>query len=132
MAYEDKIKILKGHIKELKRIHETLYDIQDLVMDIERDISEIDHSLPSDKEIRAIKGGSQKREINKVLDLLDEAYELTDLILGPVDNPDTESPAGTLFTPEARGNVYSPEARGSSDISIDDILKSFPHKNTAS
>lgn len=111
MEFNKELESLKQKVEELRTIQNVLYDLEDRVMAIEKEINAIDDSLPSDKEIRKM-DSRKRKDINKVLDILDEAYALTDQILGPADNPQTDSPAGTAFSPEARGN---------SEMKVEDI-----------
>lgn len=125
MDYEKKIKFVKGFIEELKQIREVLFQIENEVCMVEKDISDIDAALPSDRDIASMPAGVEKEQIQHLIDLDSQAFSLIDEILGPPEDELTGSPEGTRF---------SPEARGTGDISLDAILANMKHggKNSAS
>lgn len=113
MDYELKIKLVKDFIEELKQIKELLIQVENEVCMVEKDISDIDSALPSDKDIAAMPAGVEKEQIQHLIDLNNQAFNIIDEILGPPEDEMTGEPEGTRFSPEARGN---------SDISLDAIL----------
>lgn len=125
MDYEKKIKLVKDFIAELRQIKDVLFQIENEVCMVEKDISDIDAALPSDREIASMPAGVEKEQILHLLDLDGQAFSLIDEILGPPDDELTGAPEGTQF---------SPEARGTGDISLEAILANMKHggKNSAS
>lgn len=115
--YKKQLQKLEEHVQELKQFIEILDEVENSVMTIEREVVAIDESLPKDREIRSIKNHLQRKELNHVLDVLDEAYNLIDQILGPAFEDGENEPKGVALTPEARG--YSDNAN------IEEMLKSF-------
>lgn len=113
MDYELKIKLVKDFIEELKQIKELLIQVENEVCMVEKDISDIDSALPSDKDIAAMPAGVEKEQIQHLIDLNKQAFNIIDEILGPPEDEMTGEPEGTRFSPEARGN---------GDISLDAIL----------
>lgn len=113
MDYELKIKLVKDFIEELKQIKELLIQVENEVCMVEKDISDIDSALPSDKDIAAMPAGIEKEQIQHLIDLNNQAFNIIDEILGPPEDEMTGEPEGTRFSPEARGN---------GDISLDAIL----------
>lgn len=113
MDYELKIKLVKDFIEELKQIKELLIQVEHEVCMVEKDISDIDSALPSDKDIAAMPAGVEKEQIQHLIDLNNQAFNIIDEILGPPEDEMTGEPEGTRFSPEARGN---------GDISLDAIL----------
>mgnify|MGYP003295775811 CR=1 FL=1 len=113
MDYELKIKLVKDFIEELKQIKELLIQVENEVCMVEKDISDIDSALPSDKDIAAMPAGVEKEQIQHLIDLNNQAFNIIDEILGPPEDEMTGEPEGTRFSPEARGN---------GDISLDAIL----------
>lgn len=125
MDYEAKIKLVQDFIEELKQIKDMLFQVENEVCLVEKDISDIDASLPSDRDIARMPAGLEKEQIQHLIDLNAQAFGLIDEILGPPDDEMTGEPEGTQFSPEARGN---------GTISLDEILaKMTPSgKNNAS
>lgn len=125
MDYGKKIKLVKDFIEELTQIKEVLFQIENEVCMVEKDISDIDSSLPSDREIALMPSGAEKEQIQHLVDLDSQAFGLIDEILGPPEDELTGAPEGTQF---------SPEARGTGDISLEAILANMKHggKNSAS
>lgn len=115
--YKKQLQKLEEHVQELKQFIEILDEVENSVMTIEREVVAIDESLPKDREIRSIKNQLQRKELNHVLDVLDEAYNLIDQILGPAFEDGENEPKGVALTPEARG--YS------DNTNIEEMLKSF-------
>lgn len=113
MDYKLKIKLVKDFIEELKQIKELLIQVENEVCMVEKDISDIDSALPSDKDIAAMPAGVEKEQIQHLIDLNNQAFNIIDEILGPPEDEMTGEPEGTRFSPEARGN---------GEISLDAIL----------
>ena len=113
MDYKKTTRAIKERIEELESFKDVLYQIQDTVCAIEKELSDIDASLPSDAELRAMPESAEKRQILDIIDLNFKAFDLVDDILGP---PQDE------VTGETAGTAYSPEARGANAVSLDEIL----------
>ena len=113
MDYKLKIKLVKDFIEELKQIKDLLIQVENEVCMVEKDISDIDSALPSDKDIAAMPAGVEKEQIQHLIDLNNQAFNIIDEILGPPEDEMTGEPEGTRFSPEARGN---------GEISLDAIL----------
>lgn len=125
MDYEQKIKLVQDFIEELRQIKELLFQVENEVCLIEKDVSGLDAALPPDKDIAKMPAGAEKEQILHLIDLNNQAFNLIDEILGP---PEDE------ITGELEGTKFSPEARGSGEISLDAILSSMKPggKNSAS
>lgn len=104
MDYSAKIASVRARIEELRKIKDILFDIEDTVCAIEKEVSDTDKSLPSDEEIAAMPGGEEKEQIRHLIDLDNQAFALIDEILGPPEDEVTGMPQGTAFSPVARGN----------------------------
>ena len=65
--------------------------IQGIVYDMEKDLTSIDQELPSEEEIHAMPEGKEKEQLNHLSELLQEAFNLLDEILGA---PEEEKPEG--------------------------------------
>lgn len=113
MDFSKQIEFVSARIEDLRKIKEILYGIEDTICGIEKEVSDIDASLPSDAEIFAMPDGPQKQQINDLIGLNEEAFALIDELIGPPQDELTGEPEGT---------AYSPEARGTREISLDDIL----------
>lgn len=70
-------------IADLKRIHEILTQMENTVLAIEQEVTDIDNALPEDAEVHAMPDGNEKKQLLQLFDLNDEAYDLIDEILGP-------------------------------------------------
>ena len=88
--YSLDIKALKMHTARLKQIKDILAKLEENALEIEKSLCEIDGRLPMDYD-----DGSEEA---LAVDLLDEAFNLIDEILGPPkdeygisDDPDTVS-----------------------------------------
>lgn len=125
MDYGLKIKLVQDFIEELKQIKEVLFQIENEVCLVEKEISDLDAALPSDKDIAKMPAGVEKEQLLHLIDLNEQAFSIVDEILGPPDDEVTGEPEGTRF---------SPEARGTGDISLDAILSNMKPggKNSAS
>lgn len=125
MDYGLKIKLVQDFIEELKQIKEVLFQIENEVCLVEKEISDLDAALPSDKDIAKMPAGVEKEQILHLIDLNEQAFSIIDEILGPPDDEVTGEPEGTRF---------SPEARGTGEISLDAILSNMKPggKNSAS
>ena len=110
MDWSRKIEATKARIEELRKMKDILYQIEDAVCDIEREISRTDGSIPQDKVIDAMPAGAEKEQILHLIDLENEAFGLIDEILGPPDDDITSMPQGKAYSPEARGTVSLDEA----------------------
>ncbi|MBR1576444.1 MAG: hypothetical protein IJ654_08360 [Bacteroidales bacterium] len=83
MKYTKDIKRVQKMISDLKRIQEILTQVEDAVLGIEQEVTDIDNALPGDTEFAAMADGPEKQELSRLFDLNDEAYDLIDEILGP-------------------------------------------------
>ncbi|MBQ3723796.1 MAG: hypothetical protein II851_08830 [Bacteroidales bacterium] len=86
MRYNKEIKRVQKLIADLKRIHEILTQVEDTVLAIEQEVTDIDNALPEDAEVHAMPEGNEKKQILQLFDLNDEAYDLIDEILGPPED----------------------------------------------
>ncbi len=114
--YSSEIKRVKTWLEELSRIRELMEDLQNGVVAIENDLNALDAALPGDAEIAAMPEGSAKSQLVKLLNLLNEAYQEVDDMLGAPEDELTGQPVGTAFSPEARGN-------SGSDLSLDELMR---------
>jgi len=99
MKFNKEIKRVQKMISDLKRVQEILYQVEDTVLSIEQEVTDIDNALPTDEEILTLPEGEEKRQIQQLISLNDEAFGLIDDILGP------------------------PEEDG---ISVEEMLRQFP------
>ena len=83
MKYNREIKRVQKLIADLKRISEILTQVEDTVLAIEQEVTDIDNALPEDVEVQAMPDGTEKKQILQLFELNDEAYDLIDEILGP-------------------------------------------------
>ena len=90
-GYNKKVTRVRSDIKDLKAMMEHLEMIQSIVCDMEKELSEIDQELPSDEAIDAMPEGKEKEQITHLSELLQEAFNLIDEILGA---PEEEKPEG--------------------------------------
>ena len=74
------------YTKDIKRVQKMISDltqVEDAVLGIEQEVTDIDNALPGDTEFAAMADGPEKQELSRLFDLNDEAYDLIDEILGP-------------------------------------------------
>ncbi len=83
MKYTKETKRVQKMISDLKRIQEILNQVEDTVLGIEQEVTDIDNALPGDTEFAAMPDGPEKQQLSQLFDLNDEAYDLIDEILGP-------------------------------------------------
>lgn len=83
MRYNSEIKRVKKLIADLKRIHTILTQVEDTVLAIEQEVTDIDNALPEDAEVHAMPESNEKKQLLQLFELNDEAYDLIDEILGP-------------------------------------------------
>ena len=84
MSHSKEIKRVQTLIADLKRIREILYQVEDTVLAIEQEVTDLDNALPSDPEVQAMPDGSrEKKQLLELFDLNNEAFDLIDEILGP-------------------------------------------------
>ncbi len=106
-GYNRKVSRVRSDIKDLKAMLEHLEMIQGIVCDMEKELSAIDQELPSEEAIEAMPEGKEKEQIVHLCELLQEAFNLVDEILGaPEEEEKTE---------------------GNGIFSIDDLLQLLPH-----
>ena len=86
MRYTKEIKRVQKLIADLKRIHEILTQVEDTVLAIEQEVTDIDNALPEDGEVHAMPESNEKKQLLQLFDLNDEAYDLIDEILGPPED----------------------------------------------
>lgn len=90
-GYNRKVSRVRADIKDLKAMVEHLEMIQGIVCDMEKELSAIDQELPSEEAINAMPEGKEKEQITHLCELLQEAFNLIDEILGA---PEEEKPEG--------------------------------------
>ena len=117
-GYAEDIKTLQESIKRLNEVKEVLYAVEDVALEVERNVSAIDARIPLRENIAEIKDGEQRSQAEHALDLLEETFALIDEILGPPDDELTGEPVGTPMDPVARG------AR-SSELRLEDFLRNY-------
>ncbi|MBO4263883.1 MAG: hypothetical protein J5871_04315 [Bacteroidales bacterium] len=127
MDYSGKIKDVQGRIAELKRIKDALYQIEDSVYGIEKEVSRIDEALPDDGTVAAMPAGAEKEQLLHLFDILNQAYDLIDELLGPAEDDNASGQETRAYSPEARGNTGR-------EISLEEVLKQIQAggKNNAS
>ena len=86
MKYTKETKRVQKMIADLKRIREILYNVEDTVLAIEQEVTDIDNALPTDEELYAMPESSAKKQVQELIRLNDEAYDLIDEILGPPED----------------------------------------------
>ena len=86
MKYTKEIKRVQKMITDLKRIREILTQVEDTVLGIEQEVTDIDNALPDDTDVAAMPDGAAKQQLLQLFDLNDEAYDLIDEILGPPED----------------------------------------------
>ncbi|MBO7511011.1 MAG: hypothetical protein J6T35_07485 [Bacteroidales bacterium] len=87
---------------------EHLEMIQGMVCDMEKELSAIDRELPSEDAINAMPEGKEKEQITHLCELLQEAFNLIDEILGAPEEDEDKTEGNGIF-------------------SIDDLLQLLPH-----
>lgn len=110
MYYHDEIEFVKESIKDLKNIMGFLHEMEDAVYAIEKNIAEIDESLPDEETLAAMKEDDYKKEILELIEQMKEAYQLIDDILGepeegPEEGPEEAADGGTLHFDEENSNL---------------------------
>ena len=118
--YSKEIKNVRSWLEELSKVRELMEDLQDGVVAIENELNRLDASLPGDAEIAAMPDSPSKQQLLKLLDLLNEAYNEVDDLVGAPEDELTGQPLGTAFSPEARGN-------SASDLSLDELMRQIQH-----
>ena len=113
--YSAEIKSLKRCIKDMEQIKEILWNIEETASGIEKELCDLDASLPTREEMELVRDPSERQQLQTALELLERSFSLVDEILGPAQDEFTGEPSGTAFSPEARGN--------GKEISLDDLLK---------
>ena len=106
-GYNRKVTRVRSDIKDLKAMLEHLEMIQGIVCDMEKELSDIDKELPSEEAIDAMPEGKEKEQIVHLCELLQEAFNLIDEILGA---PEEEEKTG-----------------GNGMFSLEDLLQLLPH-----
>ena len=98
MDYSKQIQKVKARIEELDRAKQLLYKIEEEIIRAEREVDDINASLPSDARIRAMRPGEEKRQLQELTKLVDEAFATIDEILGPPDDENwDDAPEGTGY-----------------------------------
>lgn len=82
MKYSKEIKRVQKMTEDLKRIQEILYHVEETVLAIEQEVTDIDNALPSDEDILLMPDGPEKKQIQRLIGLNDEAFGMIDDILG--------------------------------------------------
>lgn len=96
MDYDNKKKTLEAQIARLEQIKESLYGLEDEVLAIEKDVCATDESLPSDRDMRRMPDGAERRQAQDIINLCNRAYAVIDELLGPPDE-ESEGPTKTLY-----------------------------------
>lgn len=92
MDYTEKIERVKKRIEELNQTRQILYKIEESVLAAEREVDDINSVLPSDAHIRAMKDSQEKKQLQQLVDLANQAFEIIDEILGPPDEIQGQEP----------------------------------------
>ena len=114
--YSKEIKRVNDWLEEPKKVRELFSELQEGVVSIENELNALDSALPGDREIVLMPEGPEKEQLQKLLNLLNEAYNEVDDILGAPEDEMTGAPVGTAFSPEARGN-------SGNNPSLDEIMQ---------
>lgn len=104
MDYSSALKELDAHIDNLKKIKDILYAVEETVLEIEDRICEIDEKTPHLEKMQGRVSKEDRESYSVLVSKFNEAYALTDEILGPPDDNVTGEPVGTAFSPEAKGS----------------------------
>ncbi len=115
MYYHDEIEFVKESIKDLKNIMGFLHEMEDAVYAIEKNIAEIDESLPDEETLAAMKEDDYKKEVLELIEQMKEAYQLIDDILGEPEEEPEEAEDGTLHFDDEN-----------SHLSVLNIMKMLP------
>lgn len=105
MYYHDEIEFVKESIKDLKNIMGFLHEMEDAVYAIEKNIAEIDESLPDEETLAAMKEDEYKKEVLELIEQMKEAYQLIDEILGEPEEEPEEAEDGTLHFDDENSNL---------------------------
>ena len=63
MKYTKEIKRVQKMITDLKRIREILTQVEDTVLGIEQEVTDIDNALPDDTDVAAMPDGAEKQQL---------------------------------------------------------------------
>lgn len=116
-SFSDDIKTLQDSIRRLNEIKEVLYAVEEVALQVERNVSEIDARIPLRENISQIQDGTERAQAEHALDLLEETFALIDEILGPPEDEMTGEPVGTPMDPVARGSH--------SELRLEDFLRNY-------
>ena len=116
-SFSDDIKTLQDNIRRLNEIKEVLYAVEEVALQVERNVSEIDARIPLRENISQIQDGTERAQAEHALDLLEETFALIDEILGPPEDEMTGEPVGTPMDPVARGSH--------SELRLEDFLRNY-------
>ena len=107
-GYNKKVTRVRSDIKDLKAMLDHLEMIQGIVCDMEKELSDIDKELPSEEAIDAMPEGKEKEQIVHLCELLQEAFNLIDEILGAPEEEEEKTQGNGMF-------------------SLEDLLQLLPH-----
>ncbi len=105
--YNKNVARVHEHITDLKQIVENMRLMEEMTYGIEKELALLEENLPSEEVLEAMKEGKEKERISHLHNLLAEAYELIDEILGSPDDEQAQE--------------------GKGPISLEDILNLLPH-----
>ena len=105
MYYQDEIDFVKESIKDLKNILGFLREMEDAVCIIEKNISEIDESLPDEENLAMMRNKEEKKKVLELIEYIKEAYQMIDEILGEPDEEPVEEADGTLHFEDENNNL---------------------------
>jgi len=113
--YTAEIKILKRCIEEMEKIKDLMWSLEDAALSIEKELCDIDASLPLKEEIQNVSDTRERAQLSKAIALLEQSFLMIDEILGPPQDEISEEMESSAITPEARGNGEG--------ISLDSLLE---------
>lgn len=119
-SYDKEFKMVQSMLEELSRAREIMEELQDGIVTIENELNRLDAALPGDAVISAMPDSSEKQQLLQLLDLMGEAYNKVDEMLGAPEDEVTGQPLGTAFSPEARGN-------SANDLSLEEMMRQIQH-----
>lgn len=133
MDYTAKIQQVRKRLEELRKIREALYGLEETLCAIENEICVVDESLPSDAEVAAMPACREKKQIETLFELDDQAFDIIDEILGPPDG-DFSGDSDGGFTGGLNGDFPGSAPAGHSasgrTISLDDVLRQYGPAST--
>ncbi len=110
-GYNKKVTRVRSDIKDLKAMLEHLEMIQGIVCDMEKELSDIDKELPSEEAIDAMPEGKEKEQTVHLCELLQEAFNLIDEILGAPEPEEEKTEGNGMFSLEDLLKLLPPSKR---------------------